>query len=555
MAETLTGPDWLLRDRHVTTGMDQLGIQVVSINIYGDLLPGITNVTDRARYFSLYPWVLQHFFGSLSGTSNQRLWRNWIRSLDFTYALTCAADELRGERRAQAVVGVEAARREVQRAGPAGAVDVHSWSHVDEKGRVPSGAYFKNTEGGFGQYYRVPLEVLGIVLSDENHRFPDRALTDYAGVPLAESVDQESAFGDLIEIARGGSATVSELAAVGARVHPQAIATGSDEQRLLRHLVLGTDPNICQGQTKSTRTWRPASLRLILHHFAAGPGRADTYVEDFRWSVLTGRRSDGRPWDIPEQLATVRSAWAGYQRNEALNHAIETLFWAGLTLLEGAALTPSELADQLAEIAIEQCRAALEWPAVPATVADFVAACRPAGGAFATWDALEERHRRLSAAVVQRGDAQVAAGLAIAALGALAGDMAMSEANPFAGIPVQERLLQAFEVHVEAWRRRTRERSTERLAPFLVELLLDWIIYRHLRVATRKLAGEGLSTFKFRPEEGRLVLLVDEIPRPALTAPRLRTSIRILADLGLLEIRETGVTTTPDGVAVLEANA
>lgn len=26
------------------------------INIYGQLLPGITNVTDRARYYSFYPW-------------------------------------------------------------------------------------------------------------------------------------------------------------------------------------------------------------------------------------------------------------------------------------------------------------------------------------------------------------------------------------------------------------------------------------------------------------------------------------------------------------------
>ncbi|MBW2241255.1 MAG: hypothetical protein JRH01_04655 [Deltaproteobacteria bacterium] len=40
------------------TGLDQLGAQAVCINIYGRLIPGITNVTDRARYYSFYPWLI-----------------------------------------------------------------------------------------------------------------------------------------------------------------------------------------------------------------------------------------------------------------------------------------------------------------------------------------------------------------------------------------------------------------------------------------------------------------------------------------------------------------
>lgn len=37
-------------------GLDHLGSQAPCINLYGRLLPGITNVTDRARYYSFYPW-------------------------------------------------------------------------------------------------------------------------------------------------------------------------------------------------------------------------------------------------------------------------------------------------------------------------------------------------------------------------------------------------------------------------------------------------------------------------------------------------------------------
>lgn len=39
-------------------GLDHLAVQAPCISIYGRLLPGITNVTDRARYYSFYPWLI-----------------------------------------------------------------------------------------------------------------------------------------------------------------------------------------------------------------------------------------------------------------------------------------------------------------------------------------------------------------------------------------------------------------------------------------------------------------------------------------------------------------
>jgi hypothetical protein len=39
-------------------GLDHLGTQAPCVLIYGQLLPGITNVTDRARYYSFYPWLI-----------------------------------------------------------------------------------------------------------------------------------------------------------------------------------------------------------------------------------------------------------------------------------------------------------------------------------------------------------------------------------------------------------------------------------------------------------------------------------------------------------------
>jgi hypothetical protein len=42
-------------------GLDHLGVQGPCIALYAQLLPGITNVTDRARYYSFYPWLVRSF--------------------------------------------------------------------------------------------------------------------------------------------------------------------------------------------------------------------------------------------------------------------------------------------------------------------------------------------------------------------------------------------------------------------------------------------------------------------------------------------------------------
>ena len=49
--------DWL-KPTGLTRGQDHLAIRAICEILYGKLLPGVTNVTDRARYYSLYTWVL-----------------------------------------------------------------------------------------------------------------------------------------------------------------------------------------------------------------------------------------------------------------------------------------------------------------------------------------------------------------------------------------------------------------------------------------------------------------------------------------------------------------
>jgi hypothetical protein len=269
---------------------------------------------------------------------------------------------------------------------------------------------------------------------------------------------------------------------------------------------------------------------------------------------------DGRAWTIPEALSNAAMAWGAYQRNDLLNYCLECLFYAGLQEVDLEPRRPAELVKVLADramagIAGDANRPAL--PALPRTVADWITATRlpdtpPDGepwGPLSTW-ALADR---LGSAVGDRDMAAVPA-LSARLLGRLATDRGRSGSHPFAPIPNAVEMASNHEVHLRRWWDRAESRSSESTGAFLEELLLEWVIYRHLRVATRKLANQGVSTFKYRPEEGRLLLVAERLPLPTYTAPRVKQGFRVAEDLHCIRRTTAGVEISEIGKAVLEAH-
>jgi hypothetical protein len=65
------------------SGLDPLGMQNSSINLYQRLLPGISNVTLRMRYYGLYAWLADLYARS----TDMRKWQQVIRRAEALYAL------------------------------------------------------------------------------------------------------------------------------------------------------------------------------------------------------------------------------------------------------------------------------------------------------------------------------------------------------------------------------------------------------------------------------------------------------------------------------------
>jgi hypothetical protein len=83
-ADHIAYPEWT--DYRDKSGLDPLGMQNSSINLYQRFLPGISNVTLRMRYYGLYAW-LAGIYAHRSGSTDIRKWQQLIRRAEALYAL------------------------------------------------------------------------------------------------------------------------------------------------------------------------------------------------------------------------------------------------------------------------------------------------------------------------------------------------------------------------------------------------------------------------------------------------------------------------------------
>lgn len=531
--------DWIQRDRRVIDGLDHLGIELVSVNLYQALLPGLTNVTERARYYSFYPWIIHRYAQEGPEERTKEAWWNWFRPLDFGYAVACLAHESElGQDLGSSVVGAVKARELIKEQPPSATIDFGDFTGIDASGKpTKDGAYFKNPEGGFGQYYKNPLNELGVLQTHGARVFPGVRLSTFAGLKIARTLDSHQSFEHLKQIAQDGKAKLSELADIGGDLHPNSIAEESDEESLLRDVFFGLDEDLSQGEEPNRLKWRRSSLHSMLRYVRDCDALDGSPDIEFRWACIAKALPDGKPWRPPIGLSPVVETWGAYQRNDLLNYSLECLFYAALSLLDEEPVEPRELAAILTARAMEAVPANDEssrLSALPSSVSAWVSACairakeaeNDPWGESSTW-ALA---RRLETAVKDKTLEHIPA-LVARILGRLGTDVGNWTIHPFESVPTALEMSKAHEVQLKRWLDRVGRRSSESTSDFLQELILEWILFRHLRVATRKLANQGVSTFKYRPEEGKLLLIAEELPEPTFTSPRLRQGFRILEDI------------------------
>ena len=538
---------WVKPPRQIG-GLDHLGVQAPGINIYGRLLPGITNVTDRARYYSFYPWLIWSFdrqgYRKYDDEFKERL-----RRADCLFTLIAMRHaDVSGsdyEDHAGAMVGSNTLGNVVKELNPDETLTLSDYS-------LREGAkyrYFKNPLGGLGQYYLGVLRELKLLDGDTSGGL---RYTTQIGKVIAEYTDKGFNGSLFLNIVESDTVSIQQLDELSSAC-PCQILNNHEEMEFLVDLffVRGkfSDPEALS---------RRHSLQSILHLSKLLSQDDELSEPNFRACAYSNSLPNNQEWPILDSLSQIRARWAVYARHELLSVATQGLFYA---LLDGYEASVERFHDsvQLVEwfCALPEIQEALDSIGANTRFSSFIETAGNQLPPLTNWSdpyhEIKQAERlvqlcRSDKSAENRREIVVAALLVLIALAQrfsaedrAYGDLVFEELY-FKDYPIN---LQRFQYHaVNTW-------SAMTARQVLHWLLQYWCIENHMRVALRKLRTQSQSTFRIRPSDRGFE--VTEIPPSVHTRPRFNQAVRILKDLGILEREDSGLWVPSSlGISLLE---
>lgn len=506
-------------------GLDHLGIQAPCITLYGQLLPGITNVTDRARYYSFHPWLLRSFDKRYKTKTIEEFCRVLRRAeCLFTLIAIRHARKLRDTdegRHGKALVG----RNKLLRVDEARDFSLDDYARLEGPHR-----YFKNKLGGLGQYYFGPLRDLRILdHSPEGAGYPP-GYDRNRGCSLAEAFANgvpEDAFFNVLESPSSAWADLDELSSFC----PCALRNNPTELERLLDLFLARS----EAFQRDGGLVRKASLGLMLDLAGRSSTRATGYSFEriLRGAAYSETLPDGSPWQVVPAFQRVQRGWGTYQRNELLSLAMQGLFAAVLRAIERDHGCRILRTADAADVAVSLLPSLSDK--LPLPLERVVARIRTDLPSLDDW--MNPKHElehgwRLNGAHLDDHQLERIASESVAILLALlargVGDY------PYNDFELAPEFFDPGEVHLLSFLQRFRnEWKGLSVEAWIRWLAVHWGVARHLRVALRKLRGERRDTFRIRPLEREFRVI--EAPAPTYTVPRVSQSVQILRDLDLID--------------------
>jgi len=509
------------------TGLDNLGTQQPCVLIYSYLLPGITNVTDRAIYYGFYPWFIRAFVNRYADADGNRF-RAELRKADCLLTLIAQrhgaiTPDVDGGRHGGACPGTQKLGPAVQELSPRQSL---SLSRFADRSDSNADRYFKNSLGGLGQYYLGALrDEMGVLNGDARmgiqfiHEIADPIADDFA------SKEEEALFFKSLEANKVSLSDLDDLVAFC----PCSLADGGrpNAQARLIELIFG-DSRLDQPKSRRRRN----ALGLLLSYLdECGGSPTSDPIQSFLTACYGASLDGTSAWVLPHDYEVVRRSWALYVRNEMLSLAWLGLFKASLDCLDGLPKPISSVA-QAADWLLTQdefsYRPQLDFDELIAEESDNLPVLNVSGD--------REHEVQVWIALTKQPISPVL--LAIGLLRKLIARHGTGK-GVYNEVEVSKEALSGYPLNLDTLSDQVRRWSGLSPQAWMRSLLIETLSAHH-RVAIRKLGQSGEDTLMFRTGEGGLFVdrLIDRIPE---TQPRLRQTLQIIRDLGLCEPIAPGV--------------
>jgi len=516
---------------HETGGLDHLGVRAPIIHIYGELLPGITNVTDRARYYTFYPWLIWQL-DQYGHRILDKAARTLIRRADCLFTLI-------GERHAN-----QSSTRDLHALGTVGNSTLGSAAQALRVGQTleldtyaledPSPTrYFKNRLGGLGQYYVGSLRDVLLLDGDATSGL---RYTRERGLLLAQSLAARVDGTRFWRCVQGGVVTAADLDALHTFC-PCQLAEASLERDHLAEVFFSLDDQ----PRDEAGPIRRQTLRLFLElAMALEKAEKPFEVAQFRGVIYGGTLPGGANWQPRSALESIRQYWATYVSNEILSLGLQGAFYSVLAArlsepgafpaLHGRALAEWYLSTKAVRSAIKSLSGG--------TFRDFVAETRESLPPLTAWEdpghelAMATRIAELGHQTVSETELAEITVTAACLLASLAVRLE-SAPDPYLQLTFPQGYFEYFPLNLRSFRLAAGGRWRDMgLRDWLVCILDEWGISAHIRVALRKLRNQSQATFQVRPTDHGLLVL--GAPTPEFSSPRFRQGRQMLIDIGAL---------------------
>lgn len=316
--ETYKEPFWA-ENSGFMTGRDPLGIQNSSISLYAALLPGMTNLTLRVRYYGLYCWLLNEYSALQIEPEKKTLQHhyNFIRRAELTIAFLMyfKYPEITN------IVGHDFTVRKAQEFRDKELYNI--FEGADKLKSTKKGSvYWDYTSGALGQYYAGSLIALELIETSNKFfwlREKGIKMAQVFGNNISSQAKQI-----FLEVLRTGILNQRDLELLDDFAITN-IPQNSPEWELYKSLLLEPDGQKTRTSDNIVPSNRKETIDLFLKNISeAGiEGFPEQQFQKVHSGSLTSDTSFG---------------WYYYYINEAIHYCIETLFWGMLIEIEGKSL-------------------------------------------------------------------------------------------------------------------------------------------------------------------------------------------------------------------------
>jgi hypothetical protein len=145
---------------NLITGLDPLGLQTTSEATYAAMLPGLSNLTNRLRYYGFYCWLLD-FYYKKENKGNQTEQYRFIRRAELLIAIIMQTER----KNVTQITGSNFASNLINE--KLNTFDLAAGADKDSGNKE---VYWKYPSGAFGQYYFGALQALSLTVYYENNK-------------------------------------------------------------------------------------------------------------------------------------------------------------------------------------------------------------------------------------------------------------------------------------------------------------------------------------------------------------------------------------------------